>query len=133
MLSNFIRRNGKRKGNKVDESRSHQKSHSDSWSLASSLVLNINEESISQSAAQSPRRLVELNLSDSNEEWFPQEMLRSRSCSPGCSPRRAQNAAVTRNNSTQGTHADSSSVLSPSRSENMSSVSVRPPPGVQDT
>ncbi|KAG8216163.1 hypothetical protein J3R82DRAFT_8169 [Butyriboletus roseoflavus] len=115
MLSNFIRRNGKRKGNKANESRSHKKSSSASSSLASSSIFNIKEECPAPSS-----RLVELKLSNSNEEWFPQELLRSRSPSPGSSPLRAQNTPVTQNNLTQETHADSPPELSPSRSGNVS-------------
>lgn len=124
-LSSFIRRSGKRKGNKVNESSSHQKTSSASSSLASSSVFNIKEESSVLSATQSSR-LVELNFSDANEEWFPQELLRSRTFSPGSSPfQRAQNTTVTQNNSTQETRAHSPPELSRSRSENVLPVSVR--------
>ena len=123
MLSNFIRRNGKRKGNKAIESRSHQNSFSASApSLASPLVFDINEESLALAQSQSPP-LAELNLLDSNEEWFPQELLRNRSCSPGSS-RHAQNAMVTQNNLTQENHANPSPAPSLNHSEDVSPVSV---------
>ncbi|KAH0831290.1 hypothetical protein J3R83DRAFT_13927 [Lanmaoa asiatica] len=118
MLSNFIRRNGKRKGNKVNKPRSHRKSPSASPSLVPSVVFDINEESPSLSAAQNTR-LMELNLSVSNEEWFPQELLRRRSRSPACSPHRVQNATAIQNDLTQETHADSSPALLPSHSDNV--------------
>ena len=122
MLFNFIRRNGKRKGNKVIESRPHQNSFpSSASSVASPLVFDINEESVSLAAQSSP--LVDLNLLDSNEEWFPQELLRSRSCSPGSS-RCGQNSTVTQNNLTQEAHADPSPAPSLNHSEDASPVSV---------
>jgi hypothetical protein len=122
MLSNFIRRNGKRKGNKVIEPCSHQNSLSASASsLASPLVFDINEESLSLAAQCTP--LVELNLFDSNEEWFPQKLLRSRTCSPGPSGC-AQNATATENDLTQEAHANPSPAPSLDRSEDVSLVSV---------
>ncbi|KAG6380329.1 hypothetical protein JVT61DRAFT_8439 [Boletus reticuloceps] len=116
MLYKFIGRNGKRK---ATESRSHQKPSlaSEQSLFASPLVFDINEESI---AAQSSP-LVELNLSNSNEEWFPRELLRSRSCSPDRSPQRVQNATVTQNTLTQETRTNPSPVPSLSHSENSSS------------
>lgn len=123
MLSNFIRRNGKCKpGNKAIESRSRQKSFSASPSLPPSLVVDISDESLSMAAQGSP--LVELNLLDSNEEWFPPELLRRRSYSSRSSPRRTQNTMMTQNGSTQETHASASPAPSLSRSEDVSSVSV---------
>ena len=121
MLSNFIRRNGKRKGNKVIESRSHQNSFSASTStFASPLVFDINEESLPLAAQSTP--LVDLNLLDSNEEWFPQELLR-RSCSPGSS-RCAQNATATQNNLTQEAYVNPSPAPSLNLPEGVSPVSV---------
>ncbi|KAF8452672.1 hypothetical protein L210DRAFT_3639154 [Boletus edulis BED1] len=116
MLYKFIGRNGKRK---ATESRSHQKPSlaSEQSLFASPLVFDINEESI---AAQSSP-LVQLNLSNSNEEWFPQELLRSRTCSPDRSPQRVQNATVTQNTLTQETRTNPSPVPSLSHSENSAS------------
>lgn len=124
MLTNFIRRNGKRKGNKVIETR-HQKSFSasDSSQVASPLVIDINDESLSLAAQSSP--LVELSFPQSNEEWFPKELLR-RSRSPESSFSPARNPTIAQISLTQEAQNSPSSPPSLSHSENIPSVSVMP-------
>ncbi|KAG9310218.1 hypothetical protein JVU11DRAFT_9863 [Chiua virens] len=122
MLSNFIRRNGKRKGKKANESRfhSHQQSSSIFSPAVSPPVFDIHEEFSVSSPIQSKGSLmVELDFSDSNEEWFPPELLRSRGCSPRSSVHRAQTCAAAQN-----THADSPAAASRSQSERVSSAGV---------
>ncbi|KAF9224973.1 hypothetical protein BS17DRAFT_779368 [Gyrodon lividus] len=134
MLSNFIRRNGKRKGAK------HAKAHEASRrppspispsSFTSPEILDINEKSLKYRALEESRTfatgstsdhqtrdnvgspLVHLNFStDPLEDWFPQELLQGRRSSrgPGGSPgiTAAHQCNITQESSQQSSSGSSS-------------------------